>query len=239
MRTNGQNFVHRVGVYFGFSETGRRGQLRPQWRAAPDCCWRRSSERLSMMKMRMMKRMGIRMKMMKIMLPLPRTSGGNRMDGVMSSPWDTLVVTSTSVSCSVNHSKLSWAPAGAPGPDPWRPWVGVGWVCMPREFSVPPGGPGLDLNRRPPRRLAQSRGSQGGFGGCGALARAARGPVGSTSLLFLFIAAASGLLRSAGEERRGGGTVALWSIAQLSACKYPSSPCVSAPYRPWVTSDVT
>lgn len=24
--TNGQNFVRRVGLYFGFSETGRRGQ---------------------------------------------------------------------------------------------------------------------------------------------------------------------------------------------------------------------
>lgn len=86
--------------------------------------------------------------MMKMVLSLPPTSGENRTDGVMSSSWalTTLVVTSTSVSCFVNHSKLSRLPSAPPGPDPWRPWVGVGRVCVPREFSVPPGGPGMDLN---------------------------------------------------------------------------------------------
>lgn len=70
----------------------------------------------------------------------------HRMDGVMSSPWDTLVVTSPSASCSVNHSKLSRPPLAPPGLDPWHPWVGVGQVCVLGEFSVPPGGLGSDLN---------------------------------------------------------------------------------------------
>lgn len=32
LRTNSQNFVHRVGVCFGFSEAGRRGQTHTHFR---------------------------------------------------------------------------------------------------------------------------------------------------------------------------------------------------------------